>query len=325
MTKRHCRILPAPIIDATQSPMELPSFWRIPQNYETEPEKVLVALRERIKELNCLYGISQLADRHADSLDNLFQDLVNLLPLSWQYPEITCARIIFQGKTFKTKGFRVTRWRQSSPILVYNERAGEVTVFYLEERPAVDEGPFLREERALLNAVAEQISHITMRLSAEEELQETNRQLTVERKALQESNAALRAVLARIEEEKQEIYRNVHANVEKVLMPILHALMGELPKMQRKYVEILKTQLEEMTSSFTRHLSLQYHSLTPSEIKICNMIRNGLRTKEIAEIRKVSIATVNRHREHIRRKLGITNNDVNLATYLQSSMWRQER
>ena len=70
---------------------------------------------------------------------------------------------------------------------------------------------------------------------------------------------------------------------------------------------------------------MQYHSLTPSEIKICNMIRNGLRTKEIAELRKVSIATVNRHREHIRRKLGITNNDVNLATYLQSSMWRQER
>ena len=83
--------------------MELPSFWRIPQNYETEPEKVVIALRERIKELNCLYGISQLADRHPDSLDNLFQDLVNLLPPSWQYPEITCARIIFQGKTFKTQ------------------------------------------------------------------------------------------------------------------------------------------------------------------------------------------------------------------------------
>ena len=186
MTKKRCLILPTPIVEA-KSPMELPSFWRIPQNYETEPEKVVIALRERIKELNCLYGISQLADQHPDSLDNLFQDLVNLLPPSWQYPEITCARIIFQGKTFKTRGFKVTRWRQSSPILVYNERAGEVTVFYLEERPAADEGPFLREERALLDAVAERISHIAMRLSAEEELQEINRQLTVERKALQES------------------------------------------------------------------------------------------------------------------------------------------
>ncbi len=307
-----------------QFPEVLPSFWRIPPNYETEHEKVVVALRERIKELNCLYGISQLADRYQDSLEKLFQELVSLLPPSWQYPEIACARITFQGKIFKSRNFKVTKWRQTSAISFYNQRGGEVTVFYREERPAADEGPFLREERALLDAVAQRISHIAMRLSAEQDLQESNRQLIVERKALQESNAALRAVLARIEEEKQEIYRNVQANVEKVLMPILHALMGELPKIHRKYVEMVKTQLEEMTSPFTRHLSRKYHSLTPSEIKICNMIRNGLRTKEIADIQKVSVATVNRHREHIRRKLKITNNDVNLATYLQANMWIEE-
>jgi DNA-binding CsgD family transcriptional regulator len=316
--------LPAPVVEPDPFLETLPSFWRIPPNYETEHEKVVIALRERIKELNCLYGISQLADRHPESLEDLFQELVNLLPPSWQYPEIACARIIFRGKTFKTRDFKVTKWRQTAPIIFYNQRGGEVTVFYREERPAAHEGPFLREERALLEAVAQRISHIAMRLSGEQELQETNRQLTVERKALQESNAALRAVLARIEEEKQEIYRNVQANVEKVLMPILHALMGELPKLQRKYVEMLKTQLEEMTSPFTRHLSRQYHALTPSEIKICNMIRSGLRTKEIADLQKVSVATVNRHREHIRRKLKITNNDVNLATYLQSSMWMPE-
>jgi DNA-binding CsgD family transcriptional regulator len=113
--------------------------------------------------------------------------------------------------------------------------------------------------------------------------------------------------------------------VEKVLVPILNALSVELPKGQGKYVEMLKTQLEEITSPFTKHLSHRYHSLTPSEIKICNMIRNGLRTKEIAEIRRVSIATINRHREHIRRKLKICNNDVNLTTYLQSSMWEQKQ
>lgn len=313
-----------PVADRDPFLKLLPTFWRIPPNYETEHEKVLIALRERIKELNCLYGISQLADRYPDSVEDLFQELVNLLPPSWQYPEIACARIIFRGKTFKTQDFKVTKWRQTAPIVYYNQRGGEVTVFYREERPAAHEGPFLREERALLDAVAQRISHIAMRLSAEQELQETNRQLTVERKALQESNAALRAVLARIEEEKQEIFRNVQANVEKVLMPILHALMGELPKIHRKYVEMLRTQLEEITSPFTRHLAQQYHALTPSEIKICNMIRSGLRTKEIADIQKVSVATVNRHREHIRRKLKITNNDVNLATYLQANMWRQE-
>jgi DNA-binding CsgD family transcriptional regulator len=48
------------------------------------------------------------------------------------------------------------------------------------------------------------------------------------------------------------------------------------------------------------------------------MIKSGMRTKEIAQLRGVSTATVNRHREHIRRKLRITNNEVNLTTYLQS-------
>ena len=67
-------------------------------------------------------------------------------------------------------------------------------------------------------------------------------------------------------------------------------------------------------------LSLAFHSLTPTEISICNMIRNGIRTKEIAEMRGVSETTINRHREKIRRKLKITNQDVNLATFLQSSM-----
>ena len=301
-------------------PPEIPFFWRIPLNEAIEPEKVEIALRERIKELNCLYGISQLADRHSDSIEDFLRNLVNLLPPSWQYPETTCARIMFREKTYKTKGFMVTKWRQSSRILMYNEPIGEVTVFYLEERPAADEGPFLKEERALLDAVAERIGAIAMRISAEQELQERNRQLQVERKALQEANAALRTVLARIEEEKQEIHKSIQVNVEKVLMPILNALRLDLPKLQGKYVEMLKEQLEEISSPFIKNLSRQFHALTPSEIEICNMIRSGLRTKEIAEIRKVSIATINRHREHIRRKLKIANSEANLVTYLQSNM-----
>ena len=303
---------------------ELARLWRIPFSDETEQPKVENALHERIKELNCLYGVSQLAERHFNSLDNLLEELANFLPYSWQYPDITCARIVFKEKTYKSEGFKVTEWRQSSRIYVYSEPVGEVAMFYLEECPPADEGPFLKEERALLDALADQIGTIATRISAELELQESNKQLSLERKALQESNTALRAVLARIEEEKHEIYRNIKTNVDKILMPILHALVLELPKTQIKYIEMLKTNLEEITSPFLSHLSNSYHSLTPTEITICNMIRNGSRTKEIAQIRGVSTATINRHRENIRRKLKVTNSDVNLATYLQSSMWEEE-
>jgi DNA-binding CsgD family transcriptional regulator len=303
---------------------DLALLWRIPFPTEIEPYEVELALRERIKELNCLYGVSQLAERHLYSLDELLQELVNFLPYSWQYPSVTCARILFKGKTYTSDRFQVTDWRQSSRIYMYHEAVGEVGIFYLEECPPSDEGPFMKEERALLDAVAEQIGTIATRISADLELQETNRQLSLERKALQESNSALRIVLARIEQEKQEIHRDIKMNVEKILMPILQALTLQLPLAQAKYVEMLQTNLEEITSPFISQLSHSYHSMTPTEIAICNMIRNGMRTKEIADMRGISEATINRHREKIRRKLKITNQDVNLATFLQSSMWEEK-
>ncbi len=299
---------------------DLALLWRIPFSSENDLSKVENALRERIKELNCLYGISQLAERHLHSIDDLMQELVNFLPYSWQYPEITCARILLKGKTYTSDKFKVTGWRQSAQIYMFHEPVGEVGIFYLEECPPSDEGPFMKEERALLDAIAEQIGTIATRISAELELQEANQQLILERKALQESNTALRLVLSRIEQEKQEIHRDISMNVEKILKPILNALLPQIPPGQKKYVEMLQTNLEEITSPFISRLSLSFHSLTPAEIAICNMIRTGMRTKEIAETRGVSEATINRQREKIRLKLGLTNKDINLATFLQSSM-----
>jgi len=321
MAKRKASLSPDDVRRLPFPSKDLALLWRIPFPTEAEPSEVQAALHERIKELNCLYGISQLAERHMYSMDNLLQELVNFLPYSWQYPEITCARILFKEETYASQRFKVTNWRQSSRIYMYHEAVGEVGIFYLEECPPADEGPFLKEERALLDAVAEQVGTIATRISADLELQETNRQLTLERQALQEANIALRTLLSRIEQEKQEIYQDINTNVEKILMPILHALASRLPSTQVKYVEMLQTNLGEITSPFISHLSNLYHSLTPTEIKICNMIRNGMHTKAIAEMRGVSEATINRHREKIRRKLQLTNQDVNLATFLQSSMW----
>jgi DNA-binding CsgD family transcriptional regulator len=300
---------------------EMAWLWKIPFSNETDKSKVESALRERIKELNCLYGLTKLAERHFDSIDGLLGELVNFLPYSWQYPEITCSRIIFKSKIYNSKGFKITEWRQSSPILMYNEPVGEVAMFYLEERAAADEGPFLNEERALLDVLADHIGVTAARISAEAEILEVNRQLKIERQALQESNMALRTVLSRIEDEKQEIYRNMKVNIDKILMPILHALSLEATPNLIKYVEMIRRNLDEITSPFISHLSDTFNALTPTEITICNMIRNGMQTKEIAKIRGVSPSTINRHRENIRRKLEITNRDVNLATFLQSSSW----
>jgi DNA-binding CsgD family transcriptional regulator len=285
-----------------------------------QPSEAYGPTEERIKELNCLYGITRLTEGGLDSIEEFLQRVVSILPPSWQYPEITCARITFEGQTYKTVGFKVTKWRQAARIMMFNEPVGEVEVFYTQQRPALYEGPFLREERTLIDAVAENIGAVAMRLSAECKLQETNKQLMVEREALREANATLKAILTRIEEEKLKIHKDIQANVQKVLMPIIYALLTEVPKPQRKYVELLRDNLMEITSVFINQLTEKYQSLTPTEIAICNMIRTDLRSKEIAEIRGVSTATISRHRERIRRKLGIANKDVNLTSYLQTTM-----
>jgi DNA-binding CsgD family transcriptional regulator len=92
------------------------------------------------------------------------------------------------------------------------------------------------------------------------------------------------------------------------------------PALPVDYLLLLKRNLEEIVSPFTNKLSKEFMILTPVEVQICNMIKNGLSTKEIAKLRGISPATVSRHREHIRKKLGITKKEVNLATYLSALM-----
>jgi PAS domain S-box-containing protein len=127
-------------------------------------------LGERVKELNCLYGISQLVETPGISLDEILQGTVDLIPPSWQYPEITCARITLEDQEFKTDNFQTTPWRQAQDIRVHGNPAGGVEVIYLEERPTIDEGPFLKEERSLVNAIAAQLGRIVERTRAEEAL-----------------------------------------------------------------------------------------------------------------------------------------------------------
>ena len=136
----------------------------------TERTRMEKALHERVKELSCLYGISSLVETPEVSLEEIIQGTVDLIPPSWQYPEVTCARLTLQGKEYKTRNFRETTWRQSSDIAVAGEPAGCVEVCYLEERPESDEGPFLKEERFLISSIAERVSRIAERLQLEEKL-----------------------------------------------------------------------------------------------------------------------------------------------------------
>ena len=134
---------------------------------EKNLQQLTTTLQERIKELNCLYAISNLRERHDFSLDDILQEIVDIIPASLQYPEIACARLKFGGYAHKTANFQSTPWRLSRDIAVHSDHVCTLEVCYLKERAAWKKKPFLQEEETLLNAIAERIGNIIEREWAE--------------------------------------------------------------------------------------------------------------------------------------------------------------
>jgi signal transduction histidine kinase len=125
------------------------------------------ALRERVKELTCLYGISRIAQHSEITLDETLQRIVELLPPAWQFPEVACARLRLDGRAFITSGFREGANRQTAELTVNGKLRGCIEVVYLEERPEFAEGPFLNEERSLIDTVGQEVAMIVERRETE--------------------------------------------------------------------------------------------------------------------------------------------------------------
>ncbi len=296
-----------------QKEAELEKEKRLKAAIKDEKDRIELTLEERAKELNCMFGLSDLFERHDNYIENVLEAIPALLKASWRYPQFTCARVSFDEKEYRSPGFRISRWKQSADIIIAGKKVGEMEVFYLKKMPEQEEGPFLKEERLLIEEMARRTGKAAERI-------QTRKQLEVEQDSLRNMNIALREVLVKVQDEKRDIGEAIQANVDKIIMPILHALESEVAPERRKYVSLIKRNLEEIITPFTSILSKEFMSLTPAEVQICNMIKNGLTTKEIAQLRHISIATVSRHREHIRKKLRIANKNINLATYLNTFM-----
>jgi PAS domain S-box-containing protein len=132
-----------------------------------------IDLGERVKERDCLYGISRLFAESDKSVAEVFAEAVHRIPPGWYYPEIACARITFEEHEFITDNFRETPWKLSADIVISGKTVGTVEVCYLEERPVLDEGPFLKEERDLLGDLARQLGTIAERRRADVALRES--------------------------------------------------------------------------------------------------------------------------------------------------------
>lgn len=148
-----------------------------PSPLEQQHARALHDLRERVKELNCLYGISRLAQCGDKPLEALIREVAALVCQSWQHPEIACARIQVGGLVCRTSNYCDRGIRQTSPIFIQGERIGEIEVGYLEPRPQCHEGPFLLEERHLIDAVADKLGRLVQAKRTEAQMRILSREL----------------------------------------------------------------------------------------------------------------------------------------------------
>ncbi len=134
------------------------------------------ALDKRVRELNCLYSISEILESNVRSLKDILFGIVRLIPPSLRYPRLASAMITFDGDQFKSGNFKESQWQESFDIPVYGVPMGKVQVCY-PERPKNGEDLFLEEERLLLDNIARRAGKIIERKLSEENLIRLNRAL----------------------------------------------------------------------------------------------------------------------------------------------------
>ncbi len=128
-----------------------------------QEDTILHNLQERAKELQSIYAIDQILKSESTPLEEILRSVVETIPAGWQYPSDCAARITLRHNVTESPGLRESPWVQSSPIIVDGKVVGSVAVYYSREFPAADEGPFLREERRLLEAIADRLGQAIAR------------------------------------------------------------------------------------------------------------------------------------------------------------------
>ena len=159
---------------------------------------------------------------------------------------------------------------------------------------------------------------LSTRKKAEKKLAKSESKLRKQKLELKKKNIALQEVLGQVEIEKQSIKDQIAENVEKLIMPVLKKFKLNAVSIEEEYIDLLISNIEQLTAPFIINLKRLSSKLTPRELEICNLIKNGLRNKEISKILNISPKTIERHRYNIRKKFKINTKKINLPVYLQT-------
>lgn len=176
---------------------------------ETDNTRLLHRVGERVKELTALHRTARTLQDDRRSPGDLISDVLCLLPPAWQYPEITGARIFFENLSVQSSNFQHTDWMQSSSFTTRTGEVGGIEICYLEERPSAVEGPFLKEERDLINSLAEMLRSYFQQTTALRALEQAKEELEAKvhlrTQQLEEANESLRRQVVQYRRAQEEI------------------------------------------------------------------------------------------------------------------------
>jgi len=163
------------------------------------------------------------------------------------------------------------------------------------------------------------IIEVKERKKFEAALRRREQDLSAKSHLLEESNIALNVLLQRLKNEQKEAENMIAANIRQLILPHLDNLncLG-LTEIQKSHVGLIRTNISRLNASFLHNLTVQFALLTPREIQVANMIKDGMSSKDIAAILSISVRSVEFHRNHLRKKLGLSRQPSSLLSFLLS-------
>ncbi len=169
-------------------------------------DKLLNSLKERAKELNCIYQVEEILSEQEMPIEDICMRIIDAIPPGWQYPEYCQARILLENRIHAGPDFKETSWRQRADIKIHDNVVGRIEVFYTRLLPQHDDGPFLKEEARLIKTIAERLGHRIAHLKMREMMQTWD---SAREDMSKSSRTEWRIVMQMLKQTDQNLYQRI--------------------------------------------------------------------------------------------------------------------
>ncbi len=150
--------------------------------YDNSMKELTASLNQKIKQLDCLYDISDITSIPGITFEDIFVKSLSIIPYGLKYSHDACVEIVFENKKFRSDNFVETQWSYVVPIKVQKKKLGHIRVCYIEEKPFVNKDPFHFNEKILVKNIAEKLGQVIEAKNMKGELNKSKHKLELTQK-----------------------------------------------------------------------------------------------------------------------------------------------